>query len=78
MVNDSGQRATGRTHPQARSLVISLLVGSAVILINHGDALLKGEWPRGLAWMAPLTYIVSNLFVAAVGVTWTAARQSEK
>jgi hypothetical protein len=50
-----------------RSAVIALVVGSVLLAINHGDALLAGRWEPALAWKAPLTYLVP--FIVA---TWGA------
>ena len=50
-----------------RSLLVALIVGSALVAINHGDALLAGTWPPALLWKLPLTYAVP--FVVA---TWGA------
>jgi hypothetical protein len=37
-----------------RSIVIALIVGSVLLAINQGDALLAGRWDAALAWKAPL------------------------
>ena len=50
-----------------RSLAIAAVVGTILMMINQGDLLLHGEWPRSLAWKVPLTYLVP--FVVA---TWGA------
>ena len=50
-----------------RSIVIALIVGTVLLAINQGDALLAGRWDGALAWKAPLTYLVP--FVVA---TWGA------
>ena len=50
-----------------RSISISLIVGTVLLAINQGDALLGGRWDPALAWKAPLTYLVP--FVVA---TWGA------
>jgi len=50
-----------------RSTVIALIVGSVLLAINQGDALLAGRWDASLAWKAPLTYLVP--FIVA---TWGA------
>src|SRR5438093_2182510 len=50
-----------------RSLSIALVVGSVLVAINQGDALVSGQWNRTLGWKVPLTYIVP--FVVA---TWGA------
>ena len=54
-----------------RSTVIALIVGSALLAINQGDALLAGRWDAALAWKAPLTYLVP--FIVA---TWGALLSS--
>ena len=43
------------------SLVIALVVGSVLVAINHGDALLGGHWQPALVWKIPLTYLVPFL-----------------
>ena len=40
-----------------RALTVSLVVGTALNLINSGDALLAGHLPPH-AWKIPLTYLV--------------------
>lgn len=54
-----------------RSLLIALIVGSVLVAINHGDALVTGRWDAAFAWKAPLTYLVP--FVVA---TWGALLNS--
>ena len=54
-----------------RSTIIALIVGSMLLAINQGDALLAGRWDPALAWKAPLTYLVP--FVVA---TWGALLNS--
>lgn len=54
-----------------RSLGIAIVVGSILVAINHGDALLAGRWHPALAWKVPLTYLVP--FVVA---TWGALLNS--
>ncbi|MEQ2005330.1 MAG: nitrate/nitrite transporter NrtS [Limisphaerales bacterium] len=44
----------------ARALKVSLLVGTALNLINSGDHLLTGQLPPR-AWKIPLTYVVPFL-----------------
>lgn len=41
-----------------RSLGIAGVVGSLLLAINHGDAVLGGHWAAALAWKVPLTYLV--------------------
>jgi hypothetical protein len=41
-----------------RSAGISVVIGTVLTGINHGDALLAGEWTGALAWKIPLTYLV--------------------
>jgi hypothetical protein len=50
-----------------RSLAIALVVGTLLVAINQGDALLDARWSGALAWKIPLTYLVP--FVVA---TWGA------
>ena len=50
-----------------RSTVVALIVGTILLAINQGDALIAGRWDVALAWKAPLTYLVP--FVVA---TWGA------
>ena len=40
-----------------RAITVSLVVGTALNLINSGDALLAGHLPPH-AWKIPLTYLV--------------------
>jgi hypothetical protein len=54
-----------------RSTVIALIVGSVLVAINQGDALLAGRWDVTLVWKVPLTYLVP--FVVA---TWGALLNS--
>ena len=54
-----------------RSILIALIVGTVLLAINQGDALLAGRWDGALAWKAPLTYLVP--FVVA---TWGALANS--
>jgi hypothetical protein len=50
-----------------RSTLIALVVGSVLVAINQGDALVAGRWDRALIWKVLLTYLVP--FVVA---TWGA------
>lgn len=53
-----------------RSLVVALVVGTALNLINQGPEMLSGEWP--VIWKLALTYVVPFL-VASYG-TYAAFR----
>lgn len=44
-----------------RSAKIALVVGTVLVAINQGDALLAGRWDASLAWKVPLTYLVPFL-----------------
>ncbi|MEM7408777.1 MAG: nitrate/nitrite transporter NrtS [Myxococcota bacterium] len=59
-----------------RALGYAVVVGAILIAINHGDALLRGEWTANRLWKMGLTplvpYLVSTL--SSVG----ALRASEK
>jgi len=50
-----------------RSTLIALVVGSVLVAINQGDALVARRWDMALIWKVPLTYLVP--FVVA---TWGA------
>ena len=42
-----------------RSLLVALVVGTALNLINQGPEMLGGDWP--VLWKAALTYVVPFL-----------------
>lgn len=42
----------------ARSLRVSALIGTLLVAINQGDALLAGTFAGELYWKIPLTYLV--------------------
>ncbi|MEX2375569.1 MAG: nitrate/nitrite transporter NrtS, partial [Dehalococcoidia bacterium] len=42
----------------ARASVTSAVVGTALLAINQGDALLGGQFAAALWWKVPLTYLV--------------------
>lgn len=54
-----------------RSIKVSLLVGSILMLINHGDALLAGELDQNRIAKILLTYIVPYLVSTQAGVAAT-------
>lgn len=41
-----------------RSALTALVVGTALVAINHGPAVLTGHFPPRLLWQIPLTYAV--------------------
>ena len=41
-----------------RSALTALVVGTALVGINHGPILLAGDFPLRLFWQIPLTYVV--------------------
>lgn len=47
-----------------RSLVVAVVVGSALNIINQGPEMLSGKWP--VMWKIALTYVVPFL-VASYG-----------
>ena len=49
-----------------RSLIASAVVGTALTVLNQGDAILAGNLAGALAWKIPLTYCVPFL-VATYG-----------
>jgi hypothetical protein len=56
-----------------RSLTASLVVGTALTLLNQGDTLLAGGWNSALYWKVPLTYCVP--FVVATYGALSSCRQ---
>jgi len=60
-----------------RGLAYAIIVGAILIMINHGDAILRGEVSAGGAWRMALTvlvpYVVSTL--SSVGAMRCQARQ---
>jgi len=44
-----------------RSLKVAVLIGTILVAINQGDALLSGAITPQLMWKIPLTYIVPYL-----------------
>lgn len=42
----------------SRSLRVALIVGTILVVINQGDALLMQRFPSDLFWKIPLTYLV--------------------
>lgn len=55
-----------------RSLLVAVIVGTALNLINQGPEMLSGEWP--VIWKLALTYVVPFL-VASYG-SYAAFRSS--
>ena len=49
-----------------RSLIASVVVGTALTALNQGDTLISGQLAGALAWKVPLTYCVPFL-VATYG-----------
>lgn len=41
-----------------RSAMTALVVGTVLVAINQGGAMLSGQLPASLAWQIPLTYLV--------------------
>ena len=72
---DAGEaaRLTFRWRSFRRSLVVALVVGSALNLINQGPEIFAGEWP--VLWKLVLTYLVPFL-VASYG-SYAAFRSSD-
>ena len=54
-----------------RSMRIAAVIGSVLLLINQGDALVTGQFDRSLVWKIPLTFAVP--FIVA---TWSGLSNS--
>lgn len=55
------------------SVKTSLVVGTLLVLLNHGDIFLSGNFPPQLFWKIPLTYVVP-FCVASWGALTNAKR----
>ncbi len=51
-------RTALRSDVVARSLKVSLAIGTILVAINQGDVLLAGRWLAEFWWKIPLTYLV--------------------
>lgn len=51
-------RAAGNQRVVQRSIRVSLVVGTVLVAINHGDTLLESGINAQLVWKIPLTYLV--------------------
>lgn len=58
-----------RSEVVKRSLKVALLVGTILVAINQGDALLSGAITPQLMWKIPLTYIVPYLVSSYASVS---------
>jgi len=56
-----------------RSLIVALIVGTILTAINHGNIILRGDFPASLYWKIPLTYVVPYC-VATTGAILNARR----
>ncbi len=50
-----------RTDVFLRSIQVAAIVGTILVGINQGDAILNGEFTPELAWKVPMTYLVPYL-----------------
>ena len=73
MVSKESLRLTFGPESLRRSLLVALVVGTALNLINQGPEVLSGEFP--VLWKLALTYAVPFL-VASYG-SYAAFRSSE-
>ena len=56
-----------------RSLAVALVVGTILVLLNHGDTIFAGNWKTALYWKIPVTYLVP-FCVATFGALSTGRR----
>jgi class 3 adenylate cyclase len=61
-----------------RAVATSLIVGSLLTVINHGDALARGIADAGLAWQVGLTFLVPFLVSTLSGVAAIRAQRSDR
>jgi hypothetical protein len=57
-----------------RSLRIAGIIGSVLLIINHGDTILGGQLHASLAWKIPATYAVPFLVATWSGLSNTRVR----
>ena len=50
-----------RTDVFLRSIKVAAIVGTILVAINQGDAILNGEFTPEFAWKVPMTYMVPYL-----------------
>ena len=52
-----------------RGLKVSQMVGTILVAINQGDAIIGGNLPAAAAWKIPLTYLVTYYVSTYAGVS---------
>ncbi len=57
-----------------RSLKVAGIVGTILVAINQGDALLTGDLPAAAIWKIPLTYFVPYCVSTYAGVSAVLAK----
>ncbi|MCZ6535271.1 MAG: nitrate/nitrite transporter NrtS [Chloroflexi bacterium] len=67
------RHALGHGPMLKRSLMVCLVVGTALTLINQGDILVAGEWRASFFWKMPLTY-ATPFMVATLGALLNSRR----
>jgi hypothetical protein len=60
-----------------RSLKVAVIVGTALVAINQGDALLAGTITPELMWKIPMTYLVPYV-VSSYVATSAIAKHEQK
>jgi hypothetical protein len=60
-----------------RSLKVAVIVGTALVAINQGDALLAGTITPELMWKIPMTYLVPCV-VSSYVATSAIAKHEQK
>lgn len=68
-------RAALRKDVVLRSLKVSIMIGTLLVAINQGDALLSGNLAAELYWKVPLTYAVPYLVSTYASVAAIMSRQ---
>lgn len=61
-----------------RGLKVSLIVGTILVAVNQGGAIIGGSLPAAAAWKIPLTYLVPYCVSTYAGVSAIIAHRDKK
>ncbi len=59
-----------------RGLKVGLVVGTILVAINQGDAIISGNLGAVVAWKIPMTYLVPYCVSTYAGVSATIAHRN--
>jgi len=61
-----------------RGLKVSLIVGTILVAVNQGDAIISGNLGDAAVWKIPMTYLVPYCVSTYVAVAAIIARRDQK